>query len=310
MSDRSRGQARRDVHGVLLLDKPVGLSSNQAVQAVKRLYHARRVGHTGTLDPLATGLLVVVLGEATKFASGLLDADKSYEATIRLGVTTSTGDAEGEVLSSCEPAVARADVEGVVAQFVGEIDQVPPMHSALKKAGRPLYDYARAGETVARPPRRVVIHAIEIVGFDGQALRLNVRVGKGTYIRTLAEDIGRRLGCGAHLAALRRTNVGGFGLQEAVALADLEAAPPPDRDRLLRSVDAMLAELPEVVLDAERADRFLHGRPVAAPGRDGGATRVYGPGGAFLGRGQHAGGQLLPERVIATGVDRAACGTR
>lgn len=303
---------RRDVHGVLLLDKPAGMSSNQAVQALKRLYRAARVGHTGTLDPLATGLLVVALGEATKFTSGLLDADKTYAATVRLGVTTTTGDAEGEVLARHAPQASREDVARVLPAFVGEIEQVPPMHSALKKAGRPLYAYARAGEAVERRARRVRVHALEIEGFDGVDLRITAHVGKGTYIRTLAEDIGRRLGCGAHLAGLRRTGVGRFRLESAVTLAAIEDMDAAARDRLLLPVDAMLAELPAVVLGSEAAGRFAHGREVelgaAAPGAAGPA-RIYGPGGAFLGRGTVRDGRLRPERVIAAGTGPAPCGT-
>jgi tRNA pseudouridine55 synthase len=305
-SNRSRGKARRDVHGVLLLDKPAGISSNHAVQAVKRLYGAARVGHTGTLDPLATGLLVLALGEATKFTTALLGSDKCYDATVRLGATTSTGDAEGEVLALSEVTATLADVERVLPEFIGEIEQVPPMHSALKKDGRPLYDYARAGVTVARPPRRVVVHALDVVGFDGRDLRLHARVGKGTYVRTLAEDIGQRLGCGAHLAALRRTHVGRFELEGAVTLAGLEETPPLDRANLLRPVEAMLADLPEVVLELEAAGRFAHGGQVEASG-DAGPVRVYGPGRAFLGRGQRGDGWLRPERLVAAGSDRSAC---
>ncbi|MCL4802556.1 MAG: tRNA pseudouridine(55) synthase TruB [Burkholderiales bacterium] len=312
---RSRGSGRRDVHGVLLLDKAAGMSSNRAVQAVKRLYAALRAGHTGTLDPLATGLLVVALGEATKFAGGLLDADKGYAATIRLGVTTTTGDAEGEVLETRLPQASRADVEGVLRGFIGEIEQVPPMHSALKKDGRPLYAYARAGETVERQPRRVTVHALELAAFDGRDLRVHARVGKGTYIRTLAEDIGRRLGCGAHLAELRRTCVGRFGVDEAVTLEAIEGADPAARARLLRPVDAMLAGLPEVVLDREGAGRFVRGQAAALAAADApetpaaGSVRVYGPERAFLGRGARVGRTVRPERVVAAGDGGAPCGT-
>ncbi|MCC6608857.1 MAG: tRNA pseudouridine(55) synthase TruB [Burkholderiales bacterium] len=302
--NRSHGNERRGVHGVLLLDKPAGISSNHAVQAAKRLYAAERVGHTGTLDPLATGLLVLALGEATKFTTALLASDKCYDATLGLGATTSTGDAEGEVLARSEVTVTRPDLERVLREFIGEIDQVPPMHSALKKDGRPLYAYARAGVTVARPPRRVVVHALDLVACDGDEVRLRVRVGKGTYVRTLAEDIGRRLGCGAHLAALRRTHVGRFRLADAVTLAALERASAAERDGLLRPVDAMLADLPEATLGPEAAGRFVHGQEVEAAG-DSGAVRVYGPEGAFLGLGQRTEGRLRPERLVA-----AAAGAR
>ncbi|MCZ7564207.1 MAG: tRNA pseudouridine(55) synthase TruB [Burkholderiales bacterium] len=314
-SVRSRASGRREVHGVLLLDKALGMSSNQAVQAVKRLYAAPRAGHTGTLDPLATGLLVIALGEATKFAGGLLAADKSYAATIRLGITTATGDAEGEVLGTHPPQSSRAEVERALRAFVGEIEQVPPMHSALKKGGRPLYAYARAGETVERQPRRVTVYALELEAFDGRDLRVHARVGKGTYLRTLAEDIGRHLGCGAHLGALRRTGVGRFRVEAALTLDALERIEPPGRARLLHPVDAMLAGLPEVALDAEGARRFRHGQAVAlaagdapdAPAAD--LVRVYGPERVFLGRGARDGRTVRPERVVVPLERSAPCGT-
>jgi len=206
----------RVVNGVLLLDKPPGVSSNRALQSVRRLFGAAKAGHTGTLDPCATGLLVVLFGEATKFAGALLGADKIYDATVRLGVTTTTGDAEGEVLSTCDPDVSRGAVDRVVASFVGEIDQVPPRHSALKKDGKPYYAYARAGQEIERLPRKIAVHRLDVRTFDGWIVELEAHVGTGTYVRTLAEDIGAKLGCGGHLAALRRTQVGSFRLADAL----------------------------------------------------------------------------------------------
>ena len=208
--------ARRQVDGVLLLDKPRGLSSNHALQKAKRLFNAAKAGHTGTLDPMATGLLPLTFGEATKFSQMLLDADKSYEATVTLGVVTDTGDAEGQVLERQSVTADAQDIAAALNAFRGEIEQIPPMYSALKRDGRPLYEYARAGIELERAPRRVVIHALEMLdgGLDGSSFGFRVRCSKGTYVRTLAMDIGRALGCGAHLSALRRTAIGPFGLDE------------------------------------------------------------------------------------------------
>lgn len=208
---RPQKPPRRDVHGVLLLDKPIGWSSNDALIRAKRLLWAKKAGHTGTLDPLATGLLPLCFGEATKFSQDLLDADKTYETVVRLGIRTSTADAEGEVLSERPVSVTPEQLQAAIARFVGEIDQVPPMHSALKKDGKPLYEYARAGQTVERAARRVTIYAIDLLATDLQSaeptITLRVSCSKGTYIRTLGEDIGEALGCGGHLVALRRTQV-------------------------------------------------------------------------------------------------------
>jgi tRNA pseudouridine55 synthase len=293
------------VDGVLLLDKPEGASSNRALQIARRMYAAAKAGHTGTLDPRATGLLVALFGEATKFAAALLGADKAYQATVRLGVTTSTGDAEGEVLSTWDPNVPISAVEDAVASFVGEIEQVPPMYSALKKDGKPYYAYARAGQEVARRPRRVVIHRLEVRSFDGRFIEIAADVGTGTYLRTLAEDLGARLGCGAHLAALRRTRVGPFRLANAFTLAELEAMGPEGLLGTLRPVDELLADLPEMRLEESAAHRFAHGQAVELPIAGAlGKLRVYGPGGTFLGRGRADGGTLHPERLLASGVSR------
>jgi tRNA pseudouridine55 synthase len=295
---------RRAVDGVLLLDKPLGMSSNRALQLARRRYGAAKAGHTGTLDPLATGLLVVLFGEATKFAAALLGGDKTYEATVRLGVTTSTGDAEGEVLSRREPDVSRAQLDRAVGAFVGELDQVPPRYSALKKDGRPYYAYARAGQEVERRPRKVIVYGLSVQAFDGHDFRLEAHVGTGTYLRTLAEDIGTRLGCGAHLAALRRTAVGPFRVGDAVGLPELERLEAPELQRVLRPVDALLGNLPQVVLDAASSNRFVQGQPIALAARDAeGDVRVYGPEGRFIGRGHAADGWLRPGRVLATAAD-------
>jgi tRNA pseudouridine55 synthase len=299
---------RRDVHGVLLLDKPIGWSSNDALVRAKRLLWAKKAGHTGTLDPLATGLLPLCFGEATKFSQDLLEADKTYETIVRLGIRTSTADAEGEVLSERPVSVAPQQLQAAVARFVGEIDQVPPMHSALKKDGKPLYEYARAGQTVERAARRVTIHAIDVLATDLEAaeptVTLRVSCSKGTYIRTLGEDIGEALGCGAHLVALRRTRVGDLTLAGAVTLEALDAATEDTRTTLLAPVDALLQTLPRVELDAEDSRRFLHGQrlplQLTLPNAD--HVRVYGVRdgavASLLGVAVWRGGVLRPERLV------------
>jgi len=303
-----KSEPKRAVDGVLLLDKPIGVSSNRALQAVRRRYRAAKAGHTGTLDPLATGLLVVLLGEATKYSAALLGADKVYDAIVRLGVTTTTGDAEGEILTSSDPDVSPAAVDRAVASFVGEIDQVPPLYSALKKAGKPYYAYARAGETLERRARKITVHRLHVKSFDGRNIELEAHVGTGTYLRTLAEDIGVRLGSGGHLAALRRTQVGPFQLAQAVTLAALETMDDAALMATLRPVDALLENLPQAVLPDAAATRFLQGQAVALPGdATTGFLRVYGPGGTFLGRGRAAEGLLHPDRLLAVIAPRENC---
>jgi tRNA pseudouridine55 synthase len=294
-------QTTRAVNGLLLFDKPAGVSSNRALQAARRLYGAAKAGHAGTLDPRATGLLVLLLGEATKFATGLLGADKTYAATVRLGVTTSTGDTEGQVLTTRDPEVSPAEVERVVASFVGEIEQVPPLYSALKKDGKPYYAYARAGQDIERRARNVVVHRLSVRSFDGRDIRLEADVGSGTYLRTLAEDIGGRLGCGGHLAELRRTRVGPFSLTGAHTLADLEAMAPEALIGALRPVDELLGDLPETVLDPAASRRFTLGQAVELREADArGPLRVYDTSRTFLGRGCVAAGWLHPDRLLAT----------
>lgn len=299
MQQRAR-IARRPVHGVLLLDKPVGLSSNDALQKAKRLYRAEKAGHTGTLDPLASGLLPLCFGAATKFAQVSLDADKRYLATLKLGQTRRGGDLEGEVLEEKPVIVTRADVDAACARFVGAIDQVPPMHSALKHEGKALYEYARAGLEVERGARRVTIHAIDIVDGDHDRWTLDVRCSKGTYIRTLAEDIGAALGCGAHLTALRRIGSGALTLEGATTLEALEAMSEAERDAKLREADSLLADCPVVRLEAEDAARFLSGMRRRSALADTDCVRVFGPEPkAFLGAGHIAGGELISTRLLS-----------
>ena len=297
------------MHGVLLLDKTLGLSSNDALQKAKRLFRAEKAGHTGTLDPLATGLLPLCFGAATKFSQVSLDADKRYTATLKLGVTTTTGDGEGEVLQRREVAVTRAAVEAACAQFTGAISQVPPMHSALKRDGKPLYEYARAGIELEREARAVTIHRIAIIDGDHDTWTIDVRCSKGTYIRTLAEDIGRLLGCGAHLSALRRTGSGALTLDRAHTLDQLGAMTEAERDAHLMDADALLADWPVIRLGTEDAGRFLSGLRRRVPMPDAPNIRVYGPapqavpGGpeqhVFLGGAHINAGELISTRLLS-----------
>ena len=294
---------RRALHGVLLLDKPLGLSSNDALQKAKWLLRAEKAGHTGTLDPLATGLLPLCFGAGTKFSQISLDADKAYEAVLRLGVRTTTGDAEGEVLEQCDVQVTREQIEAACLAFTGAIDQVPPMHSALKHEGRPLYEYARAGIVIERPSRRVTIHAIDIIDWQDERLTLTVRCSKGTYIRTLAEDIGQRLGCGASLSALRRTASGPLAIGEAISLDALAALTEIEREALLRPPDSLLSDWPELRLDQTEAARFLNGlrrRLYSDSNEDAPHVRVYGPEPhAFLGSAHITDGELIADRLLS-----------
>lgn len=296
-----RRPPRRRVDGVLLLDKPAGITSNGALQAARRLLNAEKAGHTGTLDPLASGLLPLCFGEATKFAGELLEADKTYEATVRLGVRTETGDAEGRILETRPVEAGQADVAAALGRFVGEISQVPPMHSALKRDGRPLYEYAREGRTVERAPRLVVIHRLEMLDFAGSEVVIRVECSKGTYIRTLAEDLGAALGCGAHLTALRRTAIAALSLAGTVTLEALGAMTLEARDACLAPVDRFLLGLPPLALDAAAAGRFLNGQPVSAAGLRAGRVRVYA-GPRFLGLAESGqDGLAHPRRLVAAG---------
>ena len=296
------GKPRGDrVNGVLLLDKPVGVTSNRALQTARRLLDAQKAGHTGTLDPMASGLLPVMLGEATKFSADLLDADKSYRATVQLGVTTTTGDAEGDVIERRPVDVPPGVVQCVLARFTGDIEQVPPMHSALKRDGRPLYELARAGIEVERAARNVRIGRLQLIGQTADTLVIEVDCSKGTYVRVLAEDIGRALGCGAHLAALRRTRVGPLTLDGAVELAALEGMDLDARRSRLRPVDGLLDSLPSVALDAGLTQRFLQGQRLAIDAQPrGGRVRVYGADNTLLGTATvNEWGVVGPERLIS-----------
>ena len=292
----------KQVDGVLLLDKPVGLTSNDALQKARRLYSAAKGGHTGTLDPLATGLLPLCFGEATKFSADLLDADKTYEAILKLGVTTDSGDAEGEIIATAAVDVEKNDIFSVLPQFTGDIRQIPPMYSALKREGRPLYELARQGIEVERAPRAVTIHAIDCLDFAGDTVTLRVACSKGTYIRVLAADIGQALGCGAHLVALRRIAVGGLDLNGAVTLAELEALDEAGRAGRLQPVDALLRSLPIMVVEGESAERFRHGNPVDLQPGLAGKIRVYA-GNRLIGVGEPGpDGRLWPKRLVQLAV--------
>jgi len=291
---------KRAVHGVLLLDKPLGLSSNDALQKARRLYRAEKAGHTGTLDPLASGLLPLCFGAATKFSQASLDADKCYLATLQLGETRVGGDREGEVIARRPVQVTREDLRAACERFTGTLDQTPPMHSALKHEGKALYEYARAGVEVERAPRRVTIHAIEIVDGEHDRWTLDVRCSKGTYIRTLAEDLGAALGCGAHLAALRRTGSGALSLEHALTFEALEAMDEARRDAALLEADVLLADCPAVRLAAEDAARFLSGMRRRLDLPDARCVRVFGPEPrAFLGSGHIAAGELISTRLLS-----------
>ena len=292
---------RRPVHGVLLLDKPLGLSSNDALQKAKWLLRAEKAGHTGTLDPLATGVLPLCFGAATKFSQLHLDADKRYEAVARLGVTTRTGDAEGEVLQRRPVEVDEADVARVCEAFRGPIRQVPPMYSALKKDGRALYEYARAGLEVDRPARDVTILALSArLDAAQELLHLDVTCSKGTYIRTLAEDIGAALGCGAHLVALRRVATGDFPVARSVTLDSLAEMDEAARLACLLPVDALLPAHQAIELGAEDAGRFLSGVRRRGHWANCAQVAVYGTGPrALLGTGHVAGGELIPGRLLS-----------
>lgn len=300
---RTRVQ-RRPVHGVLLLDKPIGLSSNQALQKAKWLLRADKAGHTGTLDPLATGVLPLCFGAATKFSQLHLDADKRYVATALLGVRTATGDAEGEVIERSDVNVSHADIERVQARFTGPIRQVPPMHSALKKDGKALYEYARQGIEVERAPRDVVVHDLTIsaeAGFEtNHRVRIEADVSKGTYIRTLGEDIGIALGCGAHLTSLRRVRTGPFAADRCVTLEALEAMDEAERLALLLPVEALVEDHVPVTLEPDDAGRFLSGLRRRGSWPDAPAVAVFGRApDAFLGTAHVKGGELIPSRLLS-----------
>jgi tRNA pseudouridine55 synthase len=291
---------KKNINGILLLDKPLGFSSNQALQKIKWLLKAAKAGHTGTLDPLATGLLPLCFGEATKFAHYLTDADKTYLATIKLGITTTTGDAEGAVLSTQPVNVNQADFETVSQQFIGEISQVPPMYSALKFEGKALYEYARAGVEIERQSRLVTIHKIEINAFAGDVAVITVTCSKGTYIRTLAEDIGQQLGCGAHLIGLRRTATANYDISQAVNIEQFEALSDEQRLALLAPADSAVLHLPAMTLDDDSVFYLLQGQSVWRSGSiPAGLLRLYSEQQVFLGLGElQPDGKIAPKRLM------------
>ncbi|MFZ2541507.1 MAG: tRNA pseudouridine(55) synthase TruB [Gallionella sp.] len=306
---------KRPLDGVLLFDKPLELSSNDALQKVRRLFQAEKAGHSGTLDPLATGLLPICFGEATKFSNALLDADKTYRALVRLGQTTSTGDAEGEILREHPVNVEADEVDAVLAKFRGEIQQLPPMYSALKHQGKPLYAYIRNGETVERQLRNVVIHELLLNSFSGNEsekflaghpLDITVRCSKGTYIRTLAEDIGAALGCGAHLIGLRRTAIAHFNLHDSYTWPQLEAMTETERDACILSLESLMPDIPTLQLDSVQIKRLAQGQRLALDtGLPDGKIRLHGPEG-FIGVGLLQGPRLAPDRLLSGVAKQAA----
>ena len=291
---------RSAIDGVLLLNKPRGLSSQQAVSRAKWLLQARKAGHTGTLDPMADGLLPLGFGEATKFTQFLLDADKCYLATLRLGITTTTGDAEGEVIGESPVAVTLPQIETVLNQFLGQQEQIPPMHAAIKVGGKPLYAYARSGQTIDRKPRNVIIKELQLIDYKENYIKIRVLCSKGTYIRVLAEDIGKILGCGAHLATLTRDSAGPLTLSSAIAIDELEPLDLQRRRAKLLPVDTFAAGLPRMDLDARLARRLLMGQEVIlpTPGLPG-LCRLYEAVTGFVGVGEVSGSRLLARRLLA-----------
>ena len=291
---------------MLLFDKPLELSSNTALQKVRRLFQAEKAGHTGTLDPLATGLLPICFGEATKFSCELLDADKTYVARLRLGQTTATGDAEGEITSEQAVDFSQADLDAVLMRFRGEIEQLPPMHSALKHQGKPLYEYIRQGITIERPVRRVVIHELVLNRWAGVEMEISVRCSKGTYVRTLAEDIGAALGCGAHLIALRRTAIAHFKLADGYDLLRLTAMSDTERDACLLPLVSLMPDMPRLNLDVVQIRRLAQGQRLGLDtGLPDGKVGLYGPQG-FIGVGLQQGRRIAPVRLLSNIARQAA----
>lgn len=299
-----RNGQRRDVHGVVLLDKPVGLTSNRALQVVKRLFNARKAGHTGSLDPLASGLLPICLGEATKFSGFLLDADKRYWVRMKLGETTTTGDADGEVVETRPvPELREAALQTVMADFIGQIEQIPPMYSALRHEGKRLYELARKGEEVERRPRPVTIYALELRRLAGAEVEFEVHCSKGTYVRTLVEDIGRQLGCGAHVVALRRTGVGPYPGDGMVTLETIRARAEADLaalDTLMLPIETSVQHWPAVYLSTDTAYYLSMGQAVMVPrAPTEGWVRIYGPEQRFMGVGEVLeDGRIAPRRLL------------
>lgn len=295
----------RDVHGVFLLDKPQGVSSNDIMQKVKRLFKANKAGHTGALDPLATGMLPICLGEATKFSQFLLDSDKRYVVTAKLGERTDTSDAEGQMVQSREVNVAEADILAALPAFRGEILQVPTMFSALKHNGKPLYEYARAGITVEREARPITIFELKFIDYQAPFLTLEVHCSKGTYIRTLVDDLGEALGCGAHVTMLRRLAVADYPIEEMMPIEDLallaDSFPSSELDRLLLPMDTAVASLPQLNLTAEQTKAVGFGQRVKFenPQALSGLVRLFSENGQFLGIAEITVGNIIrPNRMV------------
>ncbi len=305
MSRRPKGRGCLAVDGVLLLDKPAGLTSNAALQVAKRLLNACKAGHTGSLDPIATGVLPLTFGEATKVSQFLLNADKRYWARIKLGVSTRTYDSEGEVTQTRPVQVSARDAETALARFRGEIEQIPPMYSAIKQGGRALYELAREGIEVEREPRRVTVHELTLLKVDGDSLELDMTCSKGTYVRTLAHDLGELLGCGAHVTALRRLAVGQLSIDRAVTLAELESLPGPgERAARLMPTDQALTFLPQVDLTQLASHYLRQGQAISVSHRHPPGTwvRLYEEGGVFLGMGEvQEDGLVSPRRLFHLG---------
>jgi tRNA pseudouridine55 synthase len=295
----------RDVDGILLLDKPTGISSNRALQNARFLFKANKAGHTGSLDPLASGMLPICFGEATKFSNYLLDASKSYRALCQLGITTSTGDAEGEITSECSVKVDAQDIQRVLSQFIGKVDQIPPMYSAVKHKGQRLYKLARKGQEVERTPRQIEIYSLEMIDFDNNAFEIDVHCSKGTYIRTLAEDIGKAIGCGAFLARLERTGVQPFGQKNCYSLDALRAISEQgldSLDRCLLPVNSALVDLPEITVDTMTADYLRQGQAVQLKQAPlSGLLSLIAENGQFIGIGRvDSDGRISPKRLMNT----------
>ena len=302
---RRRRQSGRKVNGILLFDKPLGISSNAALQRVKKLFNAQKAGHTGSLDPLATGLLPICFGEATKMSSFLLDADKSYEVVVKLGVKTTTGDAEGEIVSQqSDVKITQAQLNDVLPDFIGAIEQIPPMYSALKQNGQPLYKLARQGIEVERKPRQVTIHDLNVISLKDDLLEIHVRCSKGTYIRTLAEDIGDQIGCGAHVAKLRRVSVAAFDGKEMLTIDQLEALFEKQgfeaMDETLLPIDSSLGQWPEIKLTDDVAYFLKKGQAVLVPkAPTHGWVRIYAGQEHFLGVGCILDdGRVAPKKLV------------
>ena len=291
---------KREIDGVFLLNKPLGFSSNQALKKIQWLFNAKKAGHTGTLDPMASGLLPICIGEATKFSHRLLEANKTYIATIQLGVTTTTGDQEGEVVSQKDVILKPNQLEETLQKFTGDITQIPPMFSALKFEGKPLYEYARQGIEIERKSRRVTIYDITLNKIEESIVILEVSCSKGTYIRTLAEDIGHALGCGAYLKGLERTQTGNFQLSDALTIEAIEAMSMASREKTLLPVDALLEGLSSIKLTLTETEAIKKGQAIDFNGKNDNELRLYGASGQFLGVGQpDLQGRLFPKRLIA-----------